>query len=407
MVDIPKSVIDTLIAEAGGEGSEGMRRVAETILNRAAVRGLSPEQVVQQPYQYTGYSNPGPGAVQSQRNPDVRAAAEAAYQLALQPGDPTGGADHYYAQNTISQPSWARSMNNTGTYGGHTFFASRPIPPGDIPNAVGTALSTVPTAPNPATMSPDLRLMRNPVMSQSAQMSQNAPYPATQSLDMMIRRAPGQTIATVPTITNTAYNEAARLAALRANQSQIERGQFLRPHGSSAQNIMTQRNEQNMLRTPLRDARLAPSAPGMPLNTQGVTIRPPQIQVVPPPQIGRPAPTPMIASAALQARRTGIPSAVAAMPPTPARRTLTTPPVAMAYAPTAQQNSPLRVIVDGANYPNGISTAMTPVQSLQSQGYSPSQAYDLANKQARDQARERAGLSTSSGSDWWDRVTGS
>lgn len=110
MADIPKSVIDVLIAEAVGEGPEGMRRVAETILNRAAVRGLSPEQVVTQKHQYAGYSKPGPAARRAQDDPATRADAEAAFRLALEPGDPTGGADHYFAPGSISEPSWAKSM---------------------------------------------------------------------------------------------------------------------------------------------------------------------------------------------------------------------------------------------------------------------------------------------------------
>ena len=176
MVDIPRSVIDTLIAEAAGEGPEGMRRVAETILNRAAIRGLSPEQVVQQRSQYTGYSNPGPGAVRAQGNPTTRAAAEAAWRLALEPGDPTGGADHYYAPGVVSEPSWARSMTPTGQYGGHAFFSSRPIPPGEIPNTVGTLTDTVPrTPPVPVTMTPDLSLLRNPAMSAEARAAQVTP----------------------------------------------------------------------------------------------------------------------------------------------------------------------------------------------------------------------------------------
>lgn len=178
--EISKAIIDTLIAEAGGQGEESMRRVAETILNRSSIRGLSPEQVVQQPYQYTGYSNPGPGAVRSQNNPAVRAIAEAAWRTAQQPGDPTGGADHYYAPGTISQPSWARGMTPTGQFGGHNYYSSRPIPPGEIPNTVASALSvTQPrVAPNPITQSPDLAQMRNPIMSSSARNAQATPYPA-------------------------------------------------------------------------------------------------------------------------------------------------------------------------------------------------------------------------------------
>lgn len=160
MVDFPRDVIDTLIAEAYAEGPEGMRRVAETIINRAAIRGLTPEQVVRQAHQYTGYEHPGSDAKRAQQSNKARTAAEAAWDLALQPGDPTGGADHYLNPNQAN-PSWASKLPSTGSYGNHKFFASRPIPPGEIANVVGTLTDTVPpVAPMPVTSSPDLQQMR-------------------------------------------------------------------------------------------------------------------------------------------------------------------------------------------------------------------------------------------------------
>lgn len=408
MADISKAIIDTLIAEAGGQGEESMRRVAETILNRSAIRGLTPEQVVQQPYQYNGYSNPGPLARQAQNNPAVQAAAQAAWQTALQPGDPTGGADHYYAPGTISQPSWARNMTPTGSYGGHNYYTSRPIPPGEIPNAVGTALSVTPSAPNPVTMSPDLRLMRNPAMSTTASSQQATPYPANQSLDMLIRRSPGTTIATIPTSNigqpptttmapsvpfnqnGNAYNEAARRAALLANQSYVgmEAGGQLRNArlnpGVAAQNYS-----------------IAANGPAGLTRTQYAALGNPGLG-------GPLAPIPAIMSAGLSSRRNG-PLAPSSPLQTAvqAARTLARPlqapaPIQQAYMSTS---SPMRIVIDGANYPSGTS-ALTPVQTLQNQGYSPSQAYDMANQLARERARENAGMSSSSGSDWWDRVTG-
>lgn len=130
MADISEAdwqdIINTIIAEAAGEGPEGMRRVGETILNRAAIRGISPAEVVRQPHQYTGFSNPGPDAVRAQQDQIARSAAEAAWQLAQQPGDPTNGADHYHT-NYVS-PNWASSMPTTGAYGDHIFYRSGPVP---------------------------------------------------------------------------------------------------------------------------------------------------------------------------------------------------------------------------------------------------------------------------------------
>jgi len=323
MVDeIAKSIIDTLIAEAGGQGEESMRRVAETILNRSAIRGLSPEQVVQQPYQYTGYSNPGPAARQAQQMGSMRSAAEAAWRLAQQPGDPTGGADHYYAHGTISQPSWARGMTPTGEFGGHNYYSSRPIPPGEIPNQVASLTDTVrPTYARPATQSnalssqrslipssgsdalksamarlagqsvrnvsparqsPDLAQMRNPIMSSSARNAQVTPYPVTQSLDLAIRRTPGETIETIPTsgigappatrsvqsIPMTGNNqsamvEATRRAALMANPSYVERSPPVQNRPALVQDAARRAallaNQSYVERSPpLSQARLAP-----------------------------------------------------------------------------------------------------------------------------------------------------
>lgn len=119
-------VLMTIIAEAFGEGPEGMRRVGETILNRAAIRGLTPEQVVRQPNQYTGFSAPGPAALAAQKDPRAITAAEAAWELAKRPGDPTNGADHYHADYV--NPYWADNMPSTGSFGRHSFYASQPVP---------------------------------------------------------------------------------------------------------------------------------------------------------------------------------------------------------------------------------------------------------------------------------------
>lgn len=441
MADISKAIIDTLIAEAGGQGEESMRRVAETILNRSAIRGLTPEQVVQQPYQYTGYSNPGPLARQAQNNPAVQAAAQAAWQTALQPGDPTGGADHYYAPGTISQPSWARNMTPTGSYGGHNYYASRPIPPGEIPNAVGTALSVTPSAPNPVTMSPDLRLMRNPTMSTTASAQQATPYPVNQSLDMLIRRSPGTTIATIPTSNigqpptttmapsvpfnqnGNAYNEAARRAALLANQSYVGQG----AGGGASVNNSTAYNDAARRAAllanqsyvgmesggQLRNARLNP---GVAAQNYSVAANGPagltrtQYAALGNPGLGGPlASIPAIMSAGLSSRRNGplLPSSPVQTAVQAARalaRPLQAPaPIQQAYMSTG--SSPMRIVIDGANYPSSTS-ALTPVQTLQNQGYSPSQAYAMANANAAQRARDNASKPSSEKSDYFKMATG-
>jgi hypothetical protein len=142
-----QDIINTLIAEGVGEGEEGMRRIAETILNRAEQRGISPAEVVRQRAQYTGYSAPGPAARAAQSNPQAISAAQAAWNMAQGPDDPTGGANHYFNPNIVT-PSWARAMTPTGQYGNHAFYTDRPQRP--IPRQ----------APTPATPSIDMAQMR-------------------------------------------------------------------------------------------------------------------------------------------------------------------------------------------------------------------------------------------------------
>lgn len=139
-----RDILLTLIAEAFGEGDEGMRRVGETILNRAAIRGIDPVDVVRQPHQYTGYSAPGPAAVAAQRDPAAISAAQAAWELAKRPGDPTGGADHYHADYV--DPGWASSMPSTGKYGQHLFYKSTEVP-ADALRALLTPTAPIPQMP--------------------------------------------------------------------------------------------------------------------------------------------------------------------------------------------------------------------------------------------------------------------
>lgn len=151
-------VLKTLLAEAYGEGPEAMRRVAEVILNRAAARGMTPEQVVREAHQFTGLTQPGAEARKTWSDPKALTAAQAAWELAQQPGDPTNGSDHYHTKAV--SPGWASKMPSTGEYGSHMFYASRPIPPGDLPQ-VASLVDTVPRpAPLPATAAPNLAAMR-------------------------------------------------------------------------------------------------------------------------------------------------------------------------------------------------------------------------------------------------------
>lgn len=117
-------IVNTIIAEAAGEGPEGMAAVASVIRNRAQVRGKSPAEVVREPDQFTGYSAPGPDAKKAMEDPELRKQAESILDQVLAGAlpDATGGADHYHA--TSVTPYWSKEMPKTADIGQHRFYKS-------------------------------------------------------------------------------------------------------------------------------------------------------------------------------------------------------------------------------------------------------------------------------------------
>lgn len=157
MADL-NDVIKVLIAEGIGEGPEGMRRIGEVILNRAAITGKTPEQIVREGGQFTGYQHPGSATRRAMSDPASVAKATAAWNLALEPGDPTNGANFYHTDAV--NPSWDNNMTNKGQYGSHVFYADRPIPPGEIPTVASLTDTVPPRAVAPVTPSIDMAQMR-------------------------------------------------------------------------------------------------------------------------------------------------------------------------------------------------------------------------------------------------------
>lgn len=117
--------VNTVIAEAAGEGDDGMAGVAHVIRNRSNIRGKSIGDVVREPDQFTGYSAPGAKTVEAMRDPAMRARAEGILRNVLTSDgpDPTDGADHYHAKAV--SPSWAASMPQTTTIGEHVYYNSK------------------------------------------------------------------------------------------------------------------------------------------------------------------------------------------------------------------------------------------------------------------------------------------
>lgn len=117
-------VVNTVIAEAGGEGPEGMAAVASVIKNRAATRNQGIGDVVRAPKQFEGYENPGEGSRLAQQDPAVRSQAEQIVRGILDGSmpDPTGGADHF--KNDSANPDWAAKMPAVARIGKQTFYNS-------------------------------------------------------------------------------------------------------------------------------------------------------------------------------------------------------------------------------------------------------------------------------------------
>ena len=137
-------LVNTVIAEAGGEGPEGMAAVAHTIRNRSERRGQDLGAVVRAPKQFEGYEAPGPDSLKAQRDPQLRATAEQILSDVLSGTlpDPTGSADHFHA--AYVSPKWASAMPQTTKIGGHIFYDSGQKPARD-------AVATPETGPVPET----------------------------------------------------------------------------------------------------------------------------------------------------------------------------------------------------------------------------------------------------------------
>ncbi len=121
-------VIDTILGEAGGEGQQGMNAVAWVILNRARALGISPEEVVSQPGQFAGLTNPGSAVKPLLEDQQARADALRLFQLAQQGAapDPTNGAQFFRS----SGQGYREADATNKTQIGNQMFYSLPNQPG-------------------------------------------------------------------------------------------------------------------------------------------------------------------------------------------------------------------------------------------------------------------------------------
>lgn len=156
---VSKAVIDTLIAEAGGEGEEGLIAAAWAIQQRAAARGVSIDRVVKSGFD--GYTNPGSGSKAAQSDAGLRRRVEQ-IMTGVEAGtipNPVPGADHFLSGDVM--PTWAKGMKLVATIGGHRFYASGKVPDSAQGGSVATQLDTARAAPTPAKPSAAMTVARN------------------------------------------------------------------------------------------------------------------------------------------------------------------------------------------------------------------------------------------------------
>jgi|SRR6056300_526419 len=112
----------TILAEARGEGRDGMGAVAAVIAQRAINRKLTPEQVCLQKWQFSCWN----GKVESDlqhlyKSPMAEFALYLERNIGSMNRAKAGFADHYYA-DWIKAPYWAKWKKPVKVIGRHKFY---------------------------------------------------------------------------------------------------------------------------------------------------------------------------------------------------------------------------------------------------------------------------------------------
>lgn len=111
----------TLLAEAGGEGFDGMVAVGNVIRNRAAKRGLTVDEVCLQHLQFSCWNDKGLTVYRyAGRNRAIWQDALTAWQVSGTE-DITGGADLYHADYVKPNWNWSKTVK-TVKVGKHIFY---------------------------------------------------------------------------------------------------------------------------------------------------------------------------------------------------------------------------------------------------------------------------------------------
>ena len=122
--------LQTIVLEAGGEGPMGMQKVAKVMVDRTLLprwKGLTTDQVVQQPKQFSGWERKDRIQFLSKQPQGVFLEAAKALKRAQAEAKSQGVTADHYMSNAIfddpkKRPSWAGKMKMVERYGGHTFL---------------------------------------------------------------------------------------------------------------------------------------------------------------------------------------------------------------------------------------------------------------------------------------------
>ena len=111
--------------EARGEPMAGKVAVCHVVLNRARKHGLTVEQIIKKPNQFSWYR---PGMAFSYKETEesaMRESMEAVMKFAAEVADgkTLEEADHYFNPSKV-QPSWAKGMRFVAKIGNHAFYRS-------------------------------------------------------------------------------------------------------------------------------------------------------------------------------------------------------------------------------------------------------------------------------------------
>lgn len=124
-------LVRTLACECPYEPADGLIAVAWVIRTRVEQKGLTYEQVITEPYQFSCWNSWAPEHLRRLRdNPqDVLSPSHYATLKWIAQGvisgeldNPLSGATHYYSSCLISPPFWAHKFEFAGQIGCHRFY---------------------------------------------------------------------------------------------------------------------------------------------------------------------------------------------------------------------------------------------------------------------------------------------